>query len=280
MRLIYTFYKTFQALSLDIVFGAAIFSMAIGKYYQIKTSWNTLICQSIAIWLIYTFDHLLDAKKIKGDASTFRHQFHKEHKKTVLIISFIVLIFGIINLYYLPPIILKTGLIGLFFVCIYFFISHKLLFWGKEICISLLYTFGIFAGPVCSLEVNLQLIQYILILQVFLLVFTNLLLFSWFDVLKDKQDGHTSIVIQLGKNITELIIKLVLIVSITLNITLLFLSVYTTTLIMQLVLLMMYSILILLFKKDILFRTNDFYRVIGDGIFFIPILFLLYNATH
>ncbi|MEO8760594.1 MAG: hypothetical protein ABI448_06880, partial [Bacteroidia bacterium] len=80
-------YKIFQALSLDVVAGAAVFSLAISKYYQVKISWSALICQSIAIWLIYTFDHLLDAKKTAGDPSTYRHQFHKKNKKTLLTAS-------------------------------------------------------------------------------------------------------------------------------------------------------------------------------------------------
>ena len=269
-------YKLFQALSLDVVAGAVIFSLAIGRYYQVHVSWRILICLSIATWIIYTFDHLLDAIKIRERASTYRHQFHQKYKQTLIIIAFILLIVGIINMCYLPMTIIDIGLICIFFSLMYFFMLQKNSFWAKEFYIAIIYTFGIFIGPICLSQQTIQPIQWLLVPQVFLLVFSNLLIFSWFDFSKDKQDGHPSMVIHWGIKKAKKKITFILTIGVVSCLSVLLLTVNEATSVMQIILLLMYGTLILLFRKDHLFRKNDLYRIIGDGIFFIPLFFLLY----
>jgi len=270
-------YKLFQALSLDVVTGAVIFSLAIGAYYNVHISWRILLCLSIATWIIYTLDHLLDTRKIKEKALTYRHQFHGKYKKQLFVVLLIVLIIGIVNIYYLPKNILIAGLIGTLFSLIYFLLLQKTSFWAKELYIAMVYTFGLFIGSVCVLYQHIQPVQWLLIPQVFLLVFSNLLLFSWFDFSNDKQSGYPSMVIHLGIQKTEKIITFILTTGVIVCIAIIFFNATNeATLVIQIILLLMYSLLILLFKKDKLFRKNDLYRVIGDGIFFIPLFFLLY----
>lgn len=259
-----------------MVTGAVVFSLAIGRYYNVDISWRILLCLSIATWTIYTFDHLLDAIKIKDQASTYRHQFHQKYKQSLMFTAFILLIAGIINMYYLPTTIIKIGLIGVFFSLMYFFLLQKISFWAKEFYIAIIYTFGIFIGPVSISYQTIQPVQWLLIPQVFLLVLCNLLIFSWFDFSKDKQDGHPSMVIHWGIQNAEKIITVLFAIGVTTCFAIIFFNVNETTLVIQIILLLMYSLLILLFKKDKTFRKNDLYRVIGDGIFFIPLFFILY----
>ena len=271
-------YKIFQALSLDVAAGAAIFSLAIGQYFKVQIPCNVLICLSISIWIIYTCDHLLDAKKIKGQASTFRHQFHQKYQKSLAILVFIILLTGIINMFYLPVEIIYIGLVGVVFSVVYFLLLQHTSFWTKEIYIALVYTFGIFVGPIYFSYNNLQLSQWILIPQVFLLVFSNLLLFSWFDFLNDEKDGHPSMIRRWGIKKAERILKIILVAGVCFSLTLIFLNFNYSTFIIQIILLIMDGLLIMLFKQHKLFRKNDLYRMIGDGIFFIPLTFLLYEA--
>src|SRR5690606_20107856 len=48
------------------------------------------ILLGLAVWCIYTFDHLLDAKQIGKQASTFRHAFHQKNFKVLGIMLFSV----------------------------------------------------------------------------------------------------------------------------------------------------------------------------------------------
>ncbi len=261
---------------MDVVVGAVIFSLAIGTYYKVDLSWRILLCLSITIWLIYTFDHLLDAGKITKKASTYRHQFHQKHKQSLSIAIIVLLIIVSINCCYLPITIIDVGIVGVFFSLVYFFLLQKKSFWAKEFYIATVYTFGIVLSPVCLLQQSLQPLQVVLIVQVFMIVFSNLLIFSWFDFLKDKQDGHPSMIIHLGIQRSEKLIKTTLAIGVAASAIIFFSTINEAKFVMQVILITMNAILIMLFTKDKKFRKNDLYRIIGDGIFFIPLMFILY----
>jgi hypothetical protein len=273
-------YQVFQALSLDVVLGAIIFSTAIARYYKVQLPVTALVSMSIAVWLIYTFDHLLDARKINGIPSTFRHRFHRQYQKPLIAVGLVLLVLGSVMAFYLPAIIFYTGLLGVCCTAMYFLVLQKTAFWQKEICIAVGYTWGIFVAPLSLYQGHLNVSQWLLIPQVFLVVFANLLIFSWFDVVSDKRDGHKSMVIYWGITRSEKIIQLIIGIGILLGFIIFFLNRTESTLVMQLLRLLMFCLLLLIYKKHQLFRVNDLYRVIGDGIFYIPVLFIIYAHLH
>jgi hypothetical protein len=280
-------YKIFQALSLDIVLGAVIFSYAISLYFLSPVSYSALVCLSIAVWLIYTIDHLLDAKKTIGKPSTFRHQFHKQYRKPLVVMAVLLLMTGVVIAYFLPRIVLYNGLVGMLLTGIYFLLLQRNSFWQKEVCIATGYTWGICLAPVCIHWGQLSLVQLVLIPQVFLLVFANLLIFSWFDISNDKQDGHKSMAIHWGEKQARTVITLIIIAGVLLSIFTMLPPFFGKNAPlsfgegqgvrpMEAILLLMFGILWLIFKNNHFFRKNDAYRIIGDGIFFIPVLFIVY----
>lgn len=280
-------YKIFQALSLDIVLGAVLFSYAISLYFLSPVSYSALACLSIAVWLIYTIDHLLDAKKTIGKPSTFRHQFHKQYRKPLVVTAVLLLMTGVVIAYFLPRIVLYNGLVGMLLTGIYFLLLQRNSFWQKEVCIATGYTWGICLAPVCINWGRLSLVQLVLIPQVFLLVFANLLIFSWFDISNDKQDGHKSMAIHWGEKQARTVITLIIIAGVLLSIFTMLPPFFDKNAPlsfgegqgvrpMEAILLLMFGILWLIFKNNHFFRKNEAYRIIGDGIFFIPVLFIVY----
>jgi len=269
-------YKIFQALSLDVVAGAIIFSLAIGRYYGVQIPWSIIIGLSIATWIVYTFDHLADANKIKGLASTYRHQFHQKYKKALIVAILMFLNIGVITMYLLPTSVIEIGLVGVFFCFVYFLLLQKTSFWAKEFYVAVLYTFGLFIGPVFLSYQYIKVIQWLLVPQVFLLAFSNLLIFSWFDFFNDKQDKQPSMIIHWGIKKAKKRIQFVLAIGVIYSLIIIILNFNEPTSVLQTTILLMYSVLILLFKKDYLFRKNDLYRIIGDGIFYLPLLFIVY----
>jgi 4-hydroxybenzoate polyprenyltransferase len=281
-------YKIFQALSLDIVLGAVIFSYAISLYFQSPISYSALTCLAIAIWLIYTADHLLDAQKTIDKPATFRHQFHKQFRKPLVVMAVLLLLIGAVIAYFLPRVILYNGLVGVLLTGIYFLLLQSKSFWQKEVCVAIGYTWGICLAPVCINWGQLALVQLLLIPQVFLLVFANLLIFSWFDMSNDKQDGHQSMVIRWGEKRARIGIILIIVAGVLLSLFTMVFPLHENNTgaeaepmhIMEAILLLMFGILWLIFKNHPFFRKNEAYRVIGDGIFFIPVLFILYASQH
>lgn len=277
---IINWYKVFQALSLDVVFGAVIISLSICKYFLVQIPVTIFICLAMTIWLIYTIDHLLDAKRIKNKASTFRHQFHQKYQKRIFIAVLFFFDVDVCFTFGLPNTVFYAGGILVFPIIIYLLLAQRTTLWAKEIFVACIYTIGIFLGPICLSNYNLLSIQWLLIPQVLLLVFSNLLIFSWFDYLKDLKDGNTSIIIRFGKSISEKIIFYTIVTSMIFSVAIIILRPFEPTIVIQIIMLLMNFLLLLIFKKEHLFRLNDVYRVIGDGVFFIPLIFLLYEELR
>ncbi|WP_421873901.1 UbiA family prenyltransferase [Marinoscillum sp.] len=262
------FYKYLRWLSLDIVVGAIFFLAYLERFYQTTLSWNAYFALASAIWLIYTADHLLDVRSLPKPTSA-RHLFHKKHFKLLVLIAGTVLSLGLLNLYFVEIEIIRNGAI-LSAICVsylllvYFF--RKL--WIKEVLVAVVYATGIFIGPWSMLD-GLITSDFLILLQLVGIAFLNLMIFSYYDRASDKQDGFNSIVLRLReRNAQSLIygISLLIVVS---------------TLVMglghqiQVLYLMMTMILAIVYLKPNQFAKTALYRTVGDGIFYLPGLFLL-----
>src|SRR5690606_11649255 len=82
---LHTFYRYLQTLSIDIVLGACAGMLFFDRLIEAELNLIVYLLLGLAVWCIYTFDHLLDARQIGKHASTFRHAFHQEHFKVLSI---------------------------------------------------------------------------------------------------------------------------------------------------------------------------------------------------
>ena len=106
----------------------------------------------------------------------------------------------------------------------------------------------------------------------FFLAVTNVLIFSVYDEVEDRRDGHNSIVMRFGSSNVLLITKLCWGIGVVLSVSNNWLSAVD-----YLTLFMMYGVLgVVIFARSKL-KFDDRYRVLGDGIFMIPIIPLLYS---
>lgn len=267
-----------QNLSLDVTAGAVISSLFVAKVFEVRLTRPMLIGLGAAIWLIYTADHLLDAKKSALPSYNSRHQFHKQYKTAISLFALLVFLVGIANLAFLP---LKTiylgfalaALVGLYLGSVHLFKPRWA--WHKEMLAAIIYTVGIFVAPL-SLVNQFTAIHGFLFFQFLLLVIANLLLFPIFELPNDQQDGLESIAILRGKSFVRqraLGILLLSFASIAFG---LFWFDWPIGGISQITLLAMSSILWAMLFFEGLFQKNQRYRLFGDGMFFIPLIALLY----
>ena len=105
----------------------------------------------------------------------------------------------------------------------------------------------------------------------------NLVLFSWFSREQDLKDTHRSLVIAQGILYTERLLKIMFIAQLMLILATWFLS-GGQAWYELIILLSMNLILGGLFIFSERFVRQDNYRLVGDFIFFIPIVFLLSHA--
>lgn len=271
-------YKFAQALSLDVVLGSGALSLAIARYFGVELPLVVVLGLMIAVWFIYTYDHLSDARKVNRHASTYRHRFHQLHFRFLRLALIFAALAGIIMTFFMPLVVITWGLGCVVVVAGYFFLIKLHAFWPKELLVGICYTFGVFLGPLSLAEAPLNVFQLLLIPEILLLALANLILFSYFDSETDKQDGHYSLAIHLGLASSRRLVLALLIAGMSMSIILFFTAALSITRELQALIFSMNLVLLIMLLKNRSFQKHELYRLIGDGIFFIPALLLLWYA--
>jgi 4-hydroxybenzoate polyprenyltransferase len=263
-------YKYLRWLSVDIVLGAIFFLAYLGKLFQVNISFPTYVALASAIWLIYTADHLFDAYKTE-EPSFGRHLFHKRYFKQLVFISGLVMILALINLWFLDVQIIRNGAmlsaVSVAYLMLVYFVKRL---WVKEILVAIVYSIGIFLAPIT--KVGLDIYNSILVVQLVGIAFLNLLVFSKMDIESDQKDGFNSIALKLGLKKCNMLISTIVLIIFASNIALS--SLYEAS--SQLLYALMTAILFMIHLRPTYFSVNERFRTLGDGIFYLPALFLLF----
>ena len=148
-------------------------------------------------------------------------------------------------------------------------------FFQKEFFIAVVYVVGIFLAPVVWYGMPLSDERLSVALILIALVFAESVIISWYDFENDKADGLTSFTINFGKIKTRKFMRLFLagIFLLTLFFTWYF---HSELLPFLLILLTMNAILFFLLAKPILFQKNNLFRWIGESVFYLPALAILF----
>jgi len=258
-----------NALSLDVAGGAVICATFFAHLFQVDVLPQGIAALGLAVWIVYTADHLLDAKRLIDQAATFRHRFHQRHFKLLAVLLLIACITQFILLFFLRRPIFYNGLwLGLG-VILYIIINRWLSFF-KEVAGALLYSAGVLLPSFSLKQQSFQIFDELILLQFLLIVFTNLVLFSWMDYEHDIKDNHRSLITLVNKDRGRIIIWFLFIAFFILNASTI--SEYGTPTVIFFV---MELILFLIFLFPLYFKKEERFRFIGDAIFFLPIILVI-----
>jgi len=254
-------FRVAQILSLDIVIGAVILLRFFCAQMGVTPSWQVSVLLGGAIWLIYTADHLRDAEK-SPKSTRERYRFHQRHKGKLTRACVLVFLCMIPFVLFVPIIVTLGGILLATLSFVYLLIQHRLsATFSKECYVALVYTLGILMVPMLLT----QSFRFDLVLLLFLLTFLNLIIFSWFEKKDDEQDGFKSIATELEPKQLEKLILILL--ALGLSMTIINLS------LVSLFFFVGFSIYACMVLRPSLFRKHAMYRVIGDSVFLLPILF-------
>ncbi|MEL6133252.1 MAG: hypothetical protein AAFR59_07805 [Bacteroidota bacterium] len=274
-------YDVIQWLSLDVTLGAWASGGMVAWWLQVPMDWTWWVGLPLAVWVVYTTDHLLDAWRLKAQASTARHLFHYRFRHYLIPLCGVGAIGGMTLAYFLPLPILLTGggiavLVAIHLLLVKLIGDRTSLFFHKEVGVGVIFTCGIWAGPWTIAPHPHGGIDMLLAVQYFLLVMINLLIFSNYELAIDEKDGHTSFVRALGQNRTLWIIGGL---GGTLILLLVFLLLTANQLEniweIQTIYLLMLALLWWISFHPQLFGQQEGYRLWGDMVFIFPILHLV-----
>ncbi len=231
----------------------------------------------VSIWMIYTFDHLLDAQSIQGRAITHRHLLHQEQR--VPIISMFVIIGISACIFILPKLSMMNIQLGGILVVLVF--VHWVLnkteqrsgaFYFKEFRVSLIYALGI-AIPVIDNPNKLSLQFFALLTLFWIIASINLITLSMIEKDNDQLQKQRSLAtILTEKKVQHILYTLIglyfLVALITFNLP----KISSTSLII-ISLVFLGSLIPLLFKDRL--KRNENYRIVGDLSFCFSYLALI-----
>jgi len=269
----------FNLLSLDVVLGAIAGMLFFSDLLEAKISVSIYFLLGMAVWSIYTWDHLMDGRSALGKPQSPRHQFHQQNFRFLLPLVFSCILFGGLLFFSLGEMeFIQTRGIVLGTVTVIWMgflkIAGSKLSWLKEISTALIYVLGISLAPFASLDMELvDNFSNVFAVIYFLAALVNLLILSYLDAEEDQKDGFGSVLLLIPKTSLKNLIMLLGMIGIGVLLVLVVLlpSFYHIHSVI-LGLILSYH-LILFFSKN---QTKDQVRRKSEALFLLPFLLLLF----
>lgn len=278
-----SFYEHIRLLSIDVAVGALCGGSMVAAYLGVAMHWSWYVILPLAVWAIYTSDHLMDARRLGEGASTPRHRFHHQYFRVLMVAALVAASACVVLAF------LYLGMTGILFgigmgmlalghlVLVKFVGERSSPLLVKELGVALVYVGGIWglplilSGALGTREAMVPAAQFLL------LALANLLEFSLYEYESDKRDRQTSFVQAIGRKGTIRFTRLVLAASVGLGVFLLA-SVGSPAIVrLETVYALMAGVLAALIYKPVWFMQNERYRVWGDAAFLLPILYILWS---
>lgn len=249
--------------------------------------WHFYLILGMAVWVLYTFDHLIDAARLKEQANTPRHLYHYKYAGPLAFVMLMLVGPASVILAYLN---LGWEAMGFGFVMGVFAVLHfALVSWVadktapwlmKELGVAMVYVLGIWGLPLMESGAWESTLIVLMLGQYLLLALVNLLEFSLYEVEIDELDGHTSFVRAVGPKRARLVIRLFLgLILVIAVLVLVFSPAWTLYWAVQGIFLLMLAILALLLIFPDWFQKFERYRSFGDGAFLLPFLLVFYPSA-
>lgn len=257
-----------NTLSIDIALGAVVSAGFFAKLSGSPIDYPVYTVLGLVVLIIYNVDHLLDVKFLDYERTSIRHEFFYRNYKPMLIMVVVLLAITFVVSLLLPTAILKAGaILGVLVVC--YLVFHRKLKFSKEVIGAMIYVVGIL---IPSIETGIKTPLYIYVLVFFITVLINLILFSWFDFEMDKHSGQYSVMTLFGKRTGEYAIVILSLLQL-----MLFTYIFHehSGSVEWFVLLMMNVMLIAIFLFRFRLKSNDLYRLLGDSIFYFPVVLFI-----
>ncbi|WP_035804282.1 hypothetical protein [Lunatimonas lonarensis] len=191
-------------LSVDVALGACAGMYFFAKLLRVKLDPSVYLLMALSVWVIYTFDHLLDAYFIENERASPRHRFHRDHfnvlRIALVIASCCAILGGYLLLSGTKLFLVAIGLATMIGVSLLMTQFFKTTFarW-KEASIALFYVLGIMLVPLFNKEyLQLDYTWVAFGIGYFLLAWYNLVFLSVLDYKSDSLSGQHSFVTAVG----------------------------------------------------------------------------------
>jgi hypothetical protein len=197
MKMLKTIWKYVSLSSLDVVFGAMAGMLFFSKLLRVDNSPELYLLLGMAVWCIYTGDHLLDARQADRVVSP-RLQFHRKYQAILSLVLLLLVSMGLIGAYSVFGMereLLLSVALGSFILLTMVLLRKAGQSAGflKELSTAVFYVLGIAWIPLLRMDI----IEFTWKIPAFLLFYIllallNLLMLSVLDRREDLAQGFSS----------------------------------------------------------------------------------------
>ncbi len=236
----------------------------------------SILLLGITTWTIYILDRILDLKVYPKDFSE-RHAFHAKNQYNLSILLIALIVTGTILSFLIPYRVLLYGAALSLFLVIYFVILNKFMKnskfqWLKEPVTAIGYTLAV-VGIAFVYQSSINLSGWVLAFLLFLVASQNLLVFSYFENLKNQEIKNS--VSSFGAKWTLRFIRMIGVVTLLL-VLILFSGGFGYPNRAAFVIALMSQVLSFLPSKSEYMIHKSRYRWLGDGVFLLPVILLFF----
>ncbi len=276
-------FQKLSYLSIDVVIGSVACEMLVTKLLNSYPGPAWWIILPVSVWIIYAIDRQIDAYKQKIFGPFSRYSFQHHYAKNIILVIFsLAIIILLLVLFFLEKQILYFGFGMGFFTFLYllfvYFSGKQTGFYKtKKLLIALIYTLGIWGGPMALINYRISESQWIAVGVFFMLAFLDTLLLTLYDEDSVHSSNQISRLKRFGQRITGFIVIPFLVV-----ILILYFSFPNGLkeagpwiLGASLIYLLMAASLALLFGFPDFFIKYDRYRIFPELVFWLPALSMI-----
>lgn len=275
-------HESLRNLSLDIVSGAMAVGYMATRLTDTNPGWAWWVVLACSVWLIYTCDHLIDAWGSSSELQPERHKYHRRHSKALLAAILVVTILtAFLAFTMLPRSIIIFGVALGSIVLVYLLLvvlagRSDVKWFQKELLVALLYTAGIWGGPVVLSGGLPDPLHYLVPTVLFLLAWADLIIFSIYDLQSDSRTGHSSLPRQFGSKHAAILVNILFLVALALVIFIISGTSDRELIGAASILILMGSMLFTISRFNAFFAKQDRYRIYGEMVFFIPVIMVIF----
>lgn len=267
-------------LSIDVCLGALAGGILASEILKTDPGWAYWIVLPMAVWLIYTSDHLIDGFRAGNKAIKDRYVVHRKYyRQFIIIASLILLISAFISFSYLSIDIIIFGIIlgsmaALYLILVFILPGRGMPIFQKEIAVAFFYAAGIW-GPIIISGNTISWTEWGVVALFYLLALSDLIMLSLIEMKVDDAEGQRSLPLLFGTKHAKRLLHLLLIVVMASSVLIIFTHPSWMIIKAALILGVMALCLLIIFRMSGYLKNNDLYRYMSEAVFILPVLMLI-----
>ncbi len=195
MKLLKVFARYISWLAVDVAVGAMAGMLLFERLLHAALQWPAYVLLAMAVWCIYTLDHLLDVRE-KDLPLSPRRDFHRKNWKALALLLSLTVVSGLVGAFFWfgwGRELQLTLALGILILGSKALVAKVGPGWMKELSIAVFYVVGIAWLPMLRADGADLVWQASLFLPLFMgLAFLNLLMLSYLDRDEDRSAGFFS----------------------------------------------------------------------------------------